>query len=232
MVTPITVSPSRTIINDDVSISGTNITVRDLYVTGVVTITNLHQSILSGIYASGGFIIKGDVGAGVYGNEFNSLHTGLNSSGPAIGFDIYTVDPEDPARVNANTFTACSARFCTTVGVKMDLAATNTFIGMYVEACAKGMSVSNCLRVTMNGGHFESNTTDIELLAGTSYFRVVGANLASETKITGVNKLATGNVFEEDDLFQVVGTFNPSRLKSKWFDFIKADNNTITVNGG
>lgn len=232
MVTAITGDPVRTTINDDVTISGTNITVRDMYVNGVVTITDLHQSIISGIFARDGFVIAGDDGAGVYGNTFNSLHTGLNSSGPAIGFRIYTVNPLDPARANANTFVACSARFCTTVGVQMEQASTNTFIGLYIEACAKGMSVSECLRTTCVGGHFESNTTDVELLAGTSYFRMVGTNLTSTTKITGANKEATGNVFEEADVFHMVGTLKAGRVSSKWLDLIQADEDIITINGG
>jgi hypothetical protein len=228
---PTAITGARTVINDDATISGTGLTISGYHVNGKVTITNLDQCDLIGIYARDGFIIEADVGAGVYNNSFISLHTGLNGEGPAKGFQIRTADPEDQNRCNGNIFVGCSARFCATVGFELLRASTNTLIGCGSEGNGKGITAETCVRTSVIGGHFETNTdADIELLAGTSHFRIIGAALLSTTKVTGANKDATGNVYEEDSVFRTVGTLKPTGTEMNWVDLLKADTTKIRLN--
>lgn len=223
--------PNREVINDDVTITGTHISIRDLHVNGYVEITNLRQSILSGIFARDGFRLIGDVGAGIYGNVFIAMDTGL-VTGPAVGWDVYTVDPLDQNRVNGNTFIGCSARFCATTGFQLVRASGNWIVGFQAETCGNGMTATTAVRTTLVGGYFEGNTTtDIELLAGTSHFRMFGTYLNSTNKLTGANKDATGNVYEESSVFRTIGTHKPTGVNASWIDFLKADESTIRLDG-
>jgi hypothetical protein len=228
---PTAITGARTVINDDATIEGVGLSIRGYHVNGTVTITNLDQSELVGVYARDGFIIKGDVGAGVYHNSFIGLHTGLDASGPAKGFQIYTVDPMDVARVNNNVFVGCSARFCATVGYEVLRASGNTFIGCGAESNGKGMTIDDAVRITIVGGHFETNTTtDVELNAGASHIRMFGPCLLNASPVTGANKDATGNIYEEGGVFSTIGTSLAIGHKSNWLDLIKADESTIRLN--
>ena len=231
MVTPQN-GPNRTIINDDVTIEGIGISIRDLTVNGTVTVTNLQQSVLSGIFARDGWIVEGDVGAGIYGNLFDSCHTGLSASGPAKGWQIYTLSALDVNRVNSNVFLGCSARFCATTGFEVIRASGNIFVSAQAEACGTGMTLETCVRCAVHGGHFETNTTaDIEVKTGTSYFQVRGSCLLSTTKITGDNKEATGNIYEESGIFDLIGTSRVTDMNAVRMNLIKADDSLITLDG-
>jgi len=229
---PTAITGARTTINDDATITGTGLTISGYHVNGTVTITNLDQCDLIGIYARDGFIIEADVGAGIYNNSFIGLHTGLGGTGPAKGFQIYTVDPLDQNRCNGNIFVGCSARFCSTVGFEIIRASTNTFISCGSESNGKGMTAESAIRTSVIGGHFETNTTaDIDLQTGTSHFRLMGAALLSSTQVMGDNKDATGNVYEESEVFRTIGTLKPTGVEASWIDLLKADESKLRLDG-
>lgn len=137
--------------------------------TGGILISKAGTGCRRGIFRN--IYVTDFTGVGVYGVDLAaSLNNGIyynlfervDSVGNRNGFRVYSSDgATNGFRCNSNTFVSCDASANTGgVGVKIDYANGNTFIGLNTEGNnGYGINCDNTYEITFCGGYSENNVS-------------------------------------------------------------------------